>query len=1302
MAYKFNPFTGTFDEIKKEHALNDLSDVTYSSGDLTITDLDTITYVNSSDAILKVATTSSGTDGRDLTIEAGSAPTGSANQSGGDLILKAGGGDGTGTSMITFSTKVTGTDAVAERLRIDTNGQIKLNDSLNMNAKPMILNVDGDRNVLSFSSNKAYAGGSGRFDIAWNFLCRDGTNHGIQFVAGGDNDGDPVGNACMSLNPTGNSDYWGGVLRITGQSLSYVEQGTGTIEFTRGTGTDHGETQPDERSAWIKSFTSKYNLEYEGDSSGSNFPNYTALSSTNYASSLAFATTSVNDIQPTEKFRIQPDGSFSLYSLRSGSLNLTTNSDGAKDHYLKCGAITELSGVQNFTISTWIKKTGTDTEYIFWSQELDDNNYLELALRTSNDVRFTWVGTSHQGASAESGSTTTVTLDWQTVGNNIPPIATNKWTHLVIVYDGSQATAGNRIKFYWNGGLESTDASSGTIPVKTPNLTGGSSPASDFNIGGDAKTDSRYFIGYIGETAIWNNSLTATQVVSLYDNGYPRDATTIAKDNLIAYWKMDELDSSGNVINFVNSGTYDGDPTGDSDAPALSSSDGKQASIFETSPTGINVYRNRLNINNNYISESEGILLVNKNNGIYINSDGNTSFLGESKCVEFNDVIGDAEGSTRYIDCGNIPSLNSLATFTVSIWVYHTMKAAQTVWGLSEDSGSDLKKMSLEIASDNVISVHLDAANSVLRGVDDGSNHAQNEWINYTVVYNGGESTDANELKLFKNGNQITFSSIGSIGDTTPNFGSEKFYIGKHTTGTNDEWQGRIGETAIWTTNLSSAEVMTLYDCGHPYQANAIQPDSLITYWKMDASGSNASTSNTDNITVSNSAKNYLGLYDATVEGTGAYKFIAGLPYSVSKATTSGVDILRGDFNFYGGNHNLQDVQLAQTYSMAATTNTTTNLSSYTLTQKGITASGQTANNTGITLTIDSSTPTMVGTVNNIGMNIDVRGGTSGTQENTGLVIRSYDADTNNHIKCKYDDSNYMTLSTIANGATTLATVDSDGAVGHFTLDADGDIILDAAGADVKFAFGGTTVMGFDIGLSPEIRVNASASNAADYFTLTPDSNGSLTVATTDAAGANADLNLDIDGDITLDSHTGVFIAKQAGTEFSVANSAYAGMILGYTTVGIDAADDSYTLSATMTCLDDALKVKFVAPPSGAVEIFAQIYFDASRRAVAVGLSDQNETTGYAAIDFPNSADPTNEHVMAFPPSSVGDSVLQPHWVVTGLTAGTAYEWWFAAKTTIGTGGVLRWGGNATNKYPPFIMKATALPAATTDYAVYG
>ena len=116
----------------------------------------------------------------------------------------------------------------------------------------------------------------------------------------------------------------------------------------------------------------------------------------------------------------------------------------------------------------------------------------------------------------------------------------------------------------------------------------------------------------------------------------------------------------------------------------------------------------------------------------------------------------------------------------------------------------------------------------------------------------------------------------------------------------------------------------------------------------------------------------------------------------------------------------------------------------------------------------------------------------------------------------------------------------------------------------------------------------------------------------------------------------------------------------------------------------------------------AQIYFDAARRVPVLGLSDQSRTAGYQAISFPNATDVTNEHLQAFPPSLGGDSILRPHWVVTGLTAGTAYEWWIGAKTSLGTGGVLKWGGNVTNEYPPFIMKATALPAAVTDYAVYG
>ena len=198
--------------------------------------------------------------------------------------------------------------------------------------------------------------------------------------------------------------------------------------------------------------------------------------------------------------------------------------------------------------------------------------------------------------------------------------------------------------------------------------------------------------------------------------------------------------------------------------------------------------------------------------------------------------------------------------------------------------------------------------------------------------------------------------------------------------------------------------------------------------------------------------------------------------------------------------------------------------------------------------------------------------------------------------------------------------------------------------------------------------------------------------------GARVNGDLEVTGDIK--GNIKDFTAKQSGTEFSVANSSYAGMIIGYTTVGIDATADSHALvAATMTVTDADHNVSFIAPPSGVVEIFVSVYGDFSRRVPVFGLSD-NAT--YAAIDFPNMADPTNDHILRLPPSAGGDTMLINRWVVTGLTAGDFYKWWLGAKTTVGAGGSLRWGGTATNEYPPFIMKATALPTAVEHYAVYG
>ena len=281
-------------------------------------------------------------------------------------------------------------------------------------------------------------------------------------------------------------------------------------------------------------------------------------------------------------------------------------------------------------------------------------------------------------------------------------------------------------------------------------------------------------------------------------------------------------------------------------------------------------------------------------------------------------------------------------------------------------------------------------------------------------------------------------------------------------------------------------------------------------------------------------------------------------------------------------------------------------------------------------------------------------------------------------------------------------TTDSNIVSTDLTIDDSGDITLDAASNKVTFKNVGNTSIEFKVTGAPSIKMYETAGSADDYFLIQAASGGSVSLSTVDDAGADAHFTINVDGNIALDSHTGNFIAKKAGTEFSVANSAFAGMILGYTTVGIDATADSYDLTATMTVPDDALKVKFVAPPSGVVEIFASVYFDTSRRLPVLGLSDANATTGYSPINFPNSNDVTNEHRVAMPPLTLADQMLNKYWVVTGLTAGTAYEWWLGAGTTAATGGTLRWGGTTTGEYPPFIMKATALPTAVSDFAVYG
>ena len=257
-----------------------------------------------------------------------------------------------------------------------------------------------------------------------------------------------------------------------------------------------------------------------------------------------------------------------------------------------------------------------------------------------------------------------------------------------------------------------------------------------------------------------------------------------------------------------------------------------------------------------------------------------------------------------------------------------------------------------------------------------------------------------------------------------------------------------------------------------------------------------------------------------------------------------------------------------------------------------------------------------------------------------------------------FDDITFddITCGSIAIDNITIDGTEIDLSSGDLTIDVDGDITLDANGADIYFKDDGTTFATFSKGGSVR-----------------------LTIASV------GDCLLDSGAGIELDAYDGSFVAKKAGTEFSAANSAYAGMILGYTAIGIDATTDSYTVTNAFVVSDATHKITFVAPPSGNVEIYVSVYGDqgSTGRYLLFGLSD-NAT--YNALDV------THEHYAA-KGDETDEEQIHHQWVITGLTAGTSYEYWLGAKAQQTGAWILRWGGDATTEYQPFVMKATALPA---------
>ena len=193
-------------------------------------------------------------------------------------------------------------------------------------------------------------------------------------------------------------------------------------------------------------------------------------------------------------------------------------------------------------------------------------------------------------------------------------------------------------------------------------------------------------------------------------------------------------------------------------------------------------------------------------------------------------------------------------------------------------------------------------------------------------------------------------------------------------------------------------------------------------------------------------------------------------------------------------------------------------------------------------------------------------------------------------------------------------------------------------------------------------------------------------------------LILDVGGTLTQDSGIGRFVASKAGTEFSATNSAYAGMILGYTRIANDSttAGNNFTTidSSSMTVLQTDqgtnFSIQFIVPPSGNVEIQCSFWVTASTGGAKLSLSTG---TSYSELDEKH----TYDGDQTFYIDETDHYVQNINFAVTGLTAGTDTTYYLAGLASeafvhIGHGRNRTFGTH----YPPVIIRAVALPATIT------
>ena len=189
--------------------------------------------------------------------------------------------------------------------------------------------------------------------------------------------------------------------------------------------------------------------------------------------------------------------------------------DGVDD-YMDCGNISALNGVTTATWSGWFNRAGAGSFYIMSTYGAGQIQFFVLQSATAMTVYMAnSVGTQ------------------QTMNTISYSFSVDTWYNLAFVYNEAEGSNADKMKVYVNGVLQ-------TNTVAGAALTTLNSSTANFEIGKLGSYTTNEFNGKIDEVAIWNTTLSASDVSDIFSatsTGKTADLSELATPP-IAWYRM--------------------------------------------------------------------------------------------------------------------------------------------------------------------------------------------------------------------------------------------------------------------------------------------------------------------------------------------------------------------------------------------------------------------------------------------------------------------------------------------------------------------------------------------------------------------------------------------------------------------------------------------------------------------------------------------------------------------------------------------------------------------------------------------